>query len=127
MIERERERKGRTPYFEKRTMENVERKKMVPVEQLENLWLGHLVGRHVSRGLGAGSSAHAEVGFVVRALEGDARMQQRHEDDGEADHGGLQDHEGHLVLGQVAVEAFAKLGHTEDRAGEDGEGRDDES
>ena len=113
-------------------MENVEdvkektsrEKKKVAVKWFEKLWLGHLVGRHVSRGLGAGSTAHAEVGLVIRALEGDARVQQRHEDDGDGDHGGLQDHEGHLVLGQVAVEAFAKLGHTEDRTGEDGEGRD---
>ncbi len=66
--------------------------------------------------------AHGEVGRGEVALEGDARMPKREGQAGNNNHAALEAHEQRLVLGQLAVEAFAQLGHAINRADENGKG-----
>ena len=49
-------------------------------------------------------------------------MKDGHGDGGDDDHGAFKDHEGGLILGQLAVESGTQLGHSEDGTNEDGEG-----
>ena len=44
-----------------------------------------------------------------------------HEDRGDDDHAAFEDHKGGLILGQLAAEAGAQLGHSEDGTNENGE------
>lgn len=58
------------------------------------------------------------------AGEGDARVADGQHDAGDNDHGALEDHEQHLVVSEVAIEALIQLRHAVDAADEDGNGRD---
>lgn len=56
------------------------------------------------------------------AREGDTRVEDGEEGGGDDDHAALEDHEGYLRIGELAVEALAEFGDTEAGADEDGEG-----
>ena len=49
-------------------------------------------------------------------------MEDGQADDSDDDHGALEDHEGDFLVGESTVEASLKLGDTEARPNEDGDG-----